>query len=92
MSKHTPGPWKASLRHGNSDEWEIMSPSDGNWKVATVDTIKANANLIAAAPELLEALKDLAESCDSANGCMGNEHEIDTAEAWAFIAKAEAQA
>ncbi len=64
MSKHTPGPWRVwevSEEHWNICETEdrarhshFASVSVGNcwW-----DEGKANARLIAAAPELLEALK-----------------------------------
>lgn len=52
--KHTPGPWKL---------WEIVNGSGvGNeWNIGGVGIIKgctpSNARLIAAAPEMLEALK-----------------------------------
>jgi hypothetical protein len=69
-SKHTPGPWRAQLREGYVEQWEV----DGQWEVvATGETElwiadaashigcdEANARLIAAAPELLEALEHLA--------------------------------
>lgn len=63
--KHTPGPWKVE-QHGNKEfptctEFEIWNQ---NTHVTTihehVEDIRidiANANLIAAAPELLEALE-----------------------------------
>ena len=66
VTKHTPGPWVADDNEGFS-MWKIysrMSPS-GSWVqgpcVAKVigDSAEADANarLIAAAPELLEALE-----------------------------------
>ena len=70
--QHTPGPWTfdneiefictdASL-HG---EWY------GDWAVARVNIIraeaKANARLIAAAPDLLEALRELLAACKDAS-------------------------
>lgn len=64
MTKHTPAPWRAILgisdRHG-----EI---TNGKYKIAFVDCRygaigepEANARLIAAAPELLEALEFIFE-------------------------------
>lgn len=54
MSKHTPGPW---AKHGGV----IRSLGMNDRKVADVrvldDEGQANANLIAAAPDLLEAIK-----------------------------------
>lgn len=63
MSKHTPGPWR--IGEGIDDGYEIYA-KNGNPIGSVHWTIKAgtekapaeaNARLIAAAPELLEALK-----------------------------------
>jgi hypothetical protein len=70
MSKHTPGPWMASLNREN-----IWQPIDGAAPklICTIERddkpevlgssfhceFQANAHLIAAAPELLEVLKEL---------------------------------
>lgn len=65
---HTPGPWEATERH---DYREVLAPRknaswygrSGVWAVAYMDTDldeavqDANARLIAAAPDLLEALE-----------------------------------
>jgi len=51
MSTHTPGPWKARIRRQGS---HVTGP-DG-FSVAHVGT-DANARLIAAAPDLLEACR-----------------------------------
>lgn len=66
MSKHTPGPWHVS------EEWDGTSIKAGQFHVThTIQwcgwhpeeedkaVTQANARLIAAAPELLEALVDL---------------------------------
>lgn len=63
MSGHTPGPW--SLRHRPSGPWTVYVPAmsdsgrerfyNGIW-IHQGDN-EADARLIAAAPELLEALK-----------------------------------
>ena len=79
MSKHTPGPWKANFAISGSvyifggdrnfacvfDEWRDEANQE------------ANANLIAAAPDLLEALEELLSMCqrqedfhDDDDGCM----------------------
>jgi hypothetical protein len=74
MNKHTPGPW----HYRRLDEWthEVVTnhgklpdgrPSD--WAVASINKRRepeheANALLIAAAPELLEALKALTTAQD----------------------------
>lgn len=65
MNKHTPGPWRV-IERPESTIW-IQGPPDENGyrEVCTLpdymllkrETTKANASLIASAPELLEALK-----------------------------------
>ncbi|MCX6217581.1 hypothetical protein [Spirosoma sp.] len=63
MSKHTEGPWRA-------EGWEdlVVNSKDGTTlclaagpKNATIAEMKANAKLIAAAPEMFEALTGLAD-------------------------------
>ena len=62
MSKHTPGPWAIYvnapsdivIRKMSKDGYELCS-------IARVSSGYANARLIAAAPELLEALTDCVE-------------------------------
>ena len=69
MSKHTPGPWKYgskltfSENHRGFSVWQIHH----GWALASVQPAdadgnegEANARLIAAAPDLLEALKRVA--------------------------------
>lgn len=63
-TKHTPGPWKArrdsELDHEGKLRFEIYSHKGEaitGW--GCVRQTEANARLIAAAPEMLEALKDL---------------------------------
>jgi hypothetical protein len=70
MSAHTPGPWRFEPRIWNTPDAENREASDGSivslkngerdWFVARVDNApqaEANARLIAAAPELYEALE-----------------------------------
>ena len=73
MSKHTPGPWE--LRTWDEDCWRVLGTNGvgipGCYSIADVingngsEQNKANAALIAAAPDLLQALQllhdDIAE-------------------------------
>jgi hypothetical protein len=102
-AKHTPGPWRAvKAFHGPID---ILDQRDRD--VVTVygggvetESKSANAVLIAAAPELLLALRELIEAyskpderlcCDGRDcGCMGSTlHQQAEHYARAAIAKAE---
>lgn len=94
--KGTPGPWVI-------DEWSMTGINSESKHVALVnyshhglpndvygDEHEANANLIAAAPELLEALIELTESAKEAIDGLGDLADaIDTAKA--AIAKALGQ-
>lgn len=61
---HTPGPWR--LRYGKLFEYDYLLKAGkdtpiaywSNFKIRTKKESKANARLIAAAPELLEALQN----------------------------------
>lgn len=59
---HTPGPWFTDIREDTDERRYIMSekaPFPGTVAIVTLDVAEAEANarLIAAAPELLEALQ-----------------------------------
>jgi hypothetical protein len=64
---HTPGPWTISERDPQRDQFYVFGTdfTGQDYPVATVtscddpDQHDANARLIAAAPELLDALKNL---------------------------------
>ncbi len=60
-SKHTPGPWKVQRREGYVGQWEVVSTCETEWWIADAapynERQEENARLIAAAPELLEALE-----------------------------------
>ena len=64
QAKHTPGPWYVEQ---DGDAWKINSDECGialvhdpiAIELDRADEIEANARLIAAAPELLEALDEL---------------------------------
>ena len=60
--KHTPGPWRAFYKH-KYDEWHVSLPGQGlrlglfqNGLVS--ENREADAHLIAAAPDLLDALHE----------------------------------
>lgn len=61
--KGTPGPWKVNVigQHWNNKSLTHLEVTFGNDGECVCDTVyqMADANLIAAAPELLEALLDL---------------------------------
>lgn len=61
MSKHTPGPWWANEKRHDDYPTKISIETD-SYNICLVDgglDQQANANLIAAAPDLLEALENL---------------------------------
>jgi hypothetical protein len=73
MSKHTPGPWLTteSTEHWGRVNVTVQAAFTGNeiataWQ-GTADVNRANARLIAAAPDLLEALKELVAAAGGVN-------------------------
>lgn len=69
MTEYTPGPWEAIAR--TNAHIEIEAPYQSGYsakKVATcsITNCKANARLIASAPELLEALNEAVADLDVA--------------------------
>lgn len=70
MTKHTPGPWEALRAHGRKDLFYV-SAKEGNLMIADVENpyadearaaqypLEANARLIAEAPAMLEALREI---------------------------------
>ncbi len=96
-SKHTPGEWQAVQE--TETEWNITSPTRSF--IATVlgggispESLRANAYLVAAAPQMLEALKSLQAILCNPEGdpCFaGSDGDRAVArEAFAAIARAEA--
>lgn len=89
MSKHTPGPWEIiGGQYGLPEVWK----SDRSEAVCE-RVFNGNARLIAAAPDLLEALIEMEEMfAAKINGSIGPD---DAAERWdrarAAIAKATAE-
>jgi hypothetical protein len=74
-AKHTPGPWHVKQLMSYVDQFEIRGPRDSGVMVARTiewgsaaegdDPSEANARLIAAAPELLEALQEMVDEINS---------------------------
>jgi hypothetical protein len=84
MSKHTAGPWQAAVR---PDAWRPISGALAdyvliNTRVETREEAKANARLIASAPDLLAALEAIVKLAD---GCLPHDIGI---QARAAIARA----
>ena len=84
MAEHAPGPW--SIR-GGPPLWYLIEDRDG-CHVACVD-VPAAAPLVAAAPELLEALRFVLAHAFEAKWA-GDERALELVEA--AIAKAEGRA
>lgn len=62
MSKHTPGPWIVNHESSDVGELKLSVEAGDEYFIAQVDEgmhQQGNARLIAAAPELLSALKDI---------------------------------
>lgn len=63
MSKHTKGPWRMHDMEKNTIVGnDHLAIADTNATSRSSEENKANAKLIAAAPELLECLKELKET------------------------------
>jgi len=93
MSKHTPGPW--TFGHWGNDFWVGTQPNGLSGKVARVlwgmgegvEEGRENARLISSAPDLLDALREIA-SIGQASDAFAN-LELAREKARAAIAKAE---
>ncbi len=96
MSKHTPGPWLTteSTEHWGRVNVTVQAAFTANeiataWQ-GTTDVNRANARLIAAAPDLLEALNQVMSWIDNWSPEFAYEEEwpADRDKARAAIAKA----
>ena len=109
MSKHTPGPWtcqKSPAPHDGQHDFaihaakaKVLAEAFGRDCHGNIINAEANAKLIAAAPELLEALEHLVDQSDKQNWAIrlgGSLHPFDVKgavqKARAAIAKAEGRA
>jgi hypothetical protein len=61
--KHTPGPWSTGIVFGFT---EVVAPTlnVANIRGSTIPEQEANARLIAAAPDLLEACAEFVRKCN----------------------------
>ena len=91
--KHTPGPWNTELRpnHAPTDRWVITAKTVERVAVVSVrggaESPEANARLIAAAPDLLEALEEAVGDLETMIQVRGD--SIDLTAYRAAIAKAK---
>lgn len=92
MSQHTPGPWEIdqAIRHGftvySEQSGFIVGYMDEEGRYGAVES-EANARLIAAAPDLLEALETIVATERDRHGY----HPAWTDQARAAIAKARGE-
>ena len=88
MNKYTNGPWV--FRWDIENKIYVMA---GPIKIADVGESNrlANGRLIAAAPDLLAALKELVARCDGEEGVGADGSNIQTIAAHAAIKKAEGE-
>ena len=98
-TKHTPGPWRAVVRGNQTGITEVAVCIDkangGTWRpnVRRLTTENAaDARLIAAAPELLAALRNLLYVIDSEQleDYLADDQKLVAKAAHAALAKAEA--
>lgn len=66
---HTPGPWHAQARTVYSSERRALAVVWSNGFTGGAAEADANLNLIAAAPELLAALRGLVEAVQAHDAC-----------------------
>lgn len=101
-AKHTPGPWAVFQANGAAPIYVQASPrKERRFDVALLadgdnPTLLANARLIAAVPDLYEALRAIEDHCSGKSGSKGVEHAAEgqriRERARAAIAKAEGRA
>jgi len=72
----TPGPWVCSPQNNNPFcAWDVKAPNEVNGYICTTSgNAKANARLIAAAPEMIELLQEILSCACSRDA--GNYREI----------------
>lgn len=93
--KHTPGPWSAhktiEAHDGMPECWQIDAEHDAvcTTQFCYAPNTEANARLIAAAPDLFEAVWALVEHFERVDG--DAEHKAVIAKACAALSKATAQ-
>lgn len=85
--KHTPGPWEIGTRKDGSRWFSIGNPATGPHYQADIFCSEADARLIAAAPDLLDAAKVTLRALEAEYGRRGA--EVNFPSMYAAIAKAE---
>lgn len=95
MNKHTPGPWSYKFNEAWSrHEIDSVSKPFGNGICRLSDfddAAEADARLIAAAPEMLEALSALVTHCAARDARDGLPACLELQEALRILAKAESR-
>jgi hypothetical protein len=84
MSKHTPGPWQVARGHRSGSARAVYPVLRFDSLMRQGHDFEANARLIAAAPELLDALQDALSALE----VCGRDFDHATGKARAAIAKA----
>lgn len=74
MSKHTPGPWQARTGRANTSVYV-----EGTQHAVAVGCKEPDARLIAAAPDMLEALREMLRQFEPANDLDDATPEMDDA-------------
>lgn len=82
MAEHTPGPWSWDGPPDNIIVWS--SPENRVCFLTSNGPTEANAALIAAAPDMLHALRRVLEQFG-----LTHKHLLAIEQAWAAVAKAE---
>lgn len=104
MSKHTPGPWR--VESADSNGANVVAIAQVAWcgtngrygrdgsQTISAEEARANARLIAAAPKLLNALKEMLEYTASLNSNQGFDEYDHPAvkQAYAVIREAKGEA
>lgn len=86
-AKHTPGPWICDNREAPdpikiTTPWRLQNRKipialvDADWSYPLGEEQEANARLIAAAPDLLEALKGLSFAAQTSGGTAGRDEHL----------------
>lgn len=93
MSKHTPGPWKVDTQIESPCHCIVVAPTSSRWIASIGDRPlgeegQSNARLIAAAPELLEALEACERRLRRVNNSFGHEEWKEVKQAQSALKKA----
>lgn len=88
MSGHTPGPWKIDATDDSVRDSNEHQICDFNW-TDDVGRSQANARLIASAPELLAALRNLVDAAESTSTLQREHRRAACVIARSAIARAE---